>query len=193
MNLDADGKGALKSIVRGYLDKPASALFVRKSLEIIDESADNKESFADSAVRISKRIALFIDRDLAKEVHESLIEAIDKMASPQGTRRKYRRITYCKKVSVKQNGQQQELDSFNLSEGGMFIKAKDLFLVGTEMEITLPLDLGRRIALKGVVIYTRNPSGETTRLPAGVGIKFEGITDGEAEQLRNYIRKVPGE
>ncbi len=190
MNLDADSKGALKSIIRGYLDKAASSLFVKKSLAIVDESADSRESFTDAAVRISRRISLFIDRDLAQTVYESLMEAIEKIASPQGRRRKSRRVAFCKKVSMQYDGQRRELDSLNLSEGGIFIRAKDPLPAGAEMKLTLPLELGRSIPLTGVVIHRRDPSGETSRLPSGMGIEFKGISDDEAEMLRDYIRKV---
>ncbi len=94
MNGDVGVKQALKDIIRGHLDKAASALFTDKSLGIIDESADNKESFMAAAVRISKRISLFIDNDLAQKVYEDLMATIDKTVSLQGTRRRYRRIAF---------------------------------------------------------------------------------------------------
>ncbi len=191
MNPGADGKGALKDVVRGHLDKAASALFINKSLAIIDESADNKESFMDAAVRISKRIALFIDKDLAQTVYDSLMTAIEKVTSPQGTRRRYKRVSFYKKVGIQYDGRQYELDCTNLSEGGIFTKTDDPLPDGTELEITLPLEFGSRIHSAGVVIYRRVISGETSRLPSGMGIKFVGIRDEDAEMLRDYIRKVP--
>jgi len=191
MNLDADGRGALKNIVQGYLDKAASSFFVKRSLAIIDESADNKESFKDAAVRISKRIGLFIDKDLAQTVYENLMETIEKISSPQGTRRKYRRVIFEKKISIECEGQHRELDSLNLSEGGIFIKTVDPLPAGAEMTLMLPLELGRRVHVAGVVVYKRDVSGESPRLASGMGIKFTGIGDVEAELLKNYIRRVP--
>ncbi len=193
MNPDADGKGALTNVVREHLGKAASSLFVKKSLAIIDESADNKESFMDAALRVSKRIALFIDKDLAQTVYESLMTTIEKITSPQGTRRRYRRINFYKKVSIKYDGQIHELDSLNLSEAGMFVKTNDPFPDGAELEVTLPLELGSRIHLSGVVIYRRVLSGETSRLPSGIGIGFRDLKGEEAEMLRNYIQRVPVE
>lgn len=190
MNIDIDAKGALKNIIRGYLDKPASALFIKKSLESLDASPDNKESFIAAATQISKRIALFIDKNLAQTVYEGLMAAIEKLASPQGTKRRYRRVKFDKKVNITCAGKQYELDALNFSEGGIFIKAKDPFPAGSKIEITLPLELGRRIHLTGVVIHKRDPLGETSRLPSGMGIEFRNISEADAERLRSYVEKT---
>lgn len=190
MNQDADSKEDLKKIIRGHLDKAASSLFVNKSLAILDESPDNKESFMAAAVQISRRIALFIDKELAQTVYENLLAVIEKIALPQGTRRRSRRVTFCKKISIKYDGGQHELDSLNLSEGGIFIRTRDPFPAGSEMEITLPLELGVRFRLTGVVIYKRGPFGETSSLPSGMGVEFKGIRDKEIEMLRKYIQRA---
>ena len=190
MNMDIDAKGALKNMIRGYLDKPASAVFIRRSLEILDASPDNKESFIAAVTQISKRIALFVDKNLAQTVYEGLMAAIEKLASPQGTRRRYRRVNFDKEVSITCSGKQYKLVSANLSEGGIFIKAKDLLPTSSEIEITLPLGLGRRIHLTGVVIHKRAPHSETSRLPSGMGIKFKDISEADAVSLRNYVEKA---
>jgi Tfp pilus assembly protein PilZ len=190
VNGNAIAKDGLKNIVRKHLEKSASSLFIDKSLAIIDESADNKESFIDASVRISKRISLFIDKNLSQTVYNSLIDAIDKIASPQGTRRRYKRVAFWKKVSVKYDGKHQELDSENLSEGGIFIRSEDPLPAGSKMELTLPLELGRRISLTGVVVYNRNSFIDSSKFPPGMGIEFREIRDGDAEILRNHIRRA---
>jgi uncharacterized protein (TIGR02266 family) len=190
MNLDTNVKEGLKNIVRAHLDRSASSLFIGKSLAIIDESADNKESFIEAAVRISKRVALFIDKEIAQTVYDSLIDAIDRIAAPQGTRRRYRRVAFWKKVLVKYDGRHRELDSENLSEGGIFLRTEDPFPAGSKMELTLPLELGRRISLDGVVIYNRGPLGGSSKFPPGMGIQFNEIREKEAGMLRDHIRKA---
>lgn len=192
MNQDTDVKDDLKNIIRGYLDKAASSLFVDKSLAIIDESADNKESFMAVALRISKRTALFIDKDLAQTVYERLMAAIVKIASPQGTRRRYRRVAFRKKVRVRYGSEHYELDSENLSEGGMFIRTKEPFPVGSEIEITLPL-VASRIHLTGVVVHKKDPFDETSKLPPGMAIEFKEIGDKETEMLRSYTQTAPAQ
>ena len=183
-------KDNLKRIVQEQLGKSASALFLEKSLAIIDTSADNKESFMAAAVRISKRIALFIDRDLAQTVYESLMVAIEKITSPQGTRRRYARVTFCKKVLVRFDGVNYELDSESLSEGGMYIRTKEPFPVGSEMEITLPLEVGSRVCVTGCVVYKRDPFGDTSKLPLGMAIEFKKVVGQETEILRSFIQRA---
>jgi len=191
VNQDTDFKDDLKNIVGKHLGKSASPLFVDKSLAIIEESADNKESFMVAAVRISRRIALFIDRDLAQTVYESLMTALEKIEAPQGTRRRYRRVTFCRTVRVRYDGEHLELESENLSEGGMYIRTKDPLPAGSEIEITLPLEVGRRINLTGVVVYKKDPFGETSKLPPGMAIEFRKVRDEETEMLRSFIQGAP--
>jgi hypothetical protein len=189
MNGDGDAREDLKNVLRGYLNNAASPLFLDKSLAIIGESADNKESFIAAALKISKRTALFINKDLAQTVYESLVAAIEKIDLPPGTRRRYRRVAFGKKVRVRQNGKHHELVAENLSEGGMFIKIYDPFPAGSELEITLPLDVGSHIHLKGVV--KRAFLGETSKCPRGMGVEFKEIRSEDIEMLRHYILRVP--
>lgn len=193
MNPERDGKDALRNIVRQHLGNAASDLFVKKSLAIIDESADNKESYMDAAVRVCKRTILFIDQDLGRKVYDSLVDVIEKTASPRGTVRRFRRVNCNMKVSIEYDGRRYDLDLVNLSEGGAFIKTKEPFPVGADLKMTLSLELGRPTNLAGMVIYNRNPSGETSRLPVGIGIKFKHLGADEVGALRNFVGKMPAE
>ncbi len=190
MSGDAEVKQDLKVIIRGHLQKVASSLFIEKSFAIIDESADSKESFMAAAVWISRRISLFIDKDLAQTVYESLMTAIERINVPQGIKRRYRRVPFFKKVRVRHDGQYHELESENLSEGGMYIKTYDPFPAGSEIEISLPLEVGP-VHLKGVVLYERDHIGDTSKLPPGIAVEFRGIEAEEVEMLQRYIEKVP--
>lgn len=192
MNQGSDSKELLKDIVQGHLKNVASSLFIQKSLIIIDESADNKESYMDAAILVSKRIVMFIDKGLAQKVYDSLIDAVDKSNVPAGTRRRYRRVKcFLDRVRVEYDGKNYELDLLNLSEGGLFIRMQNPFPVGAETVITLTLELRHQVQLRGVVIYNRKPSGETSRLPNGMGIEFKGLSAEVSEKLRSHIRKVP--
>ena len=191
MSQDAEVKANLKRILRGHLDKVASPVFVDKSLAMIDDSANSKESFMAASVRISRRIALFIDKDMAQTVYDSLMTAIMKIASPQGARRRFKRVAFCKKVQVRYDAEVHELDSANLSEGGMYLITKAPFPTGSEIEITLPPEVGTRICLIGVVVYKNDPFGDTSKLPPGMAIEFKEIPDEETEMLRSYIESMP--
>jgi Tfp pilus assembly protein PilZ len=183
-------KDDLKNIIQKHIGEAVSSFFLEKSLSIINESADNKESFIAAADRISKRIALFIDKDLAQTVFESLKLEIEKKPLLQGTKRRYRRVTFCKKVDVRYDGANYELDSENLSEGGMYIRTKEPFPTGSEVEIILSLRVGSKIYLTGVVVYETSPLSDSSKLPHGMAIEFKEIGDKEKEMLRGYIERA---
>ena len=126
-------KDDLKNIVQKHIGEAVSSFFLEKALAIINESADNKESFIAAADRVSKRIALFIDKDLAITVFENLKAEIEKKPLMQGTRRRFPRVPFCKKVDVRYNGANYELDSDNLSEGGMYIRTQEPFPAGSQI------------------------------------------------------------
>lgn len=191
MNQEEAVKEALKNITLGYLEKDASSFFISRCFKIIDESADSKESYMGAAARISKSIDLFIDRDMAQKVYDSIVAVIEKIDVPQGTKRRYRRVTFCKKVRVSSNGKQHELDSENLSEGGMYLRTEAPFPADSIMEITLPLEEGSSINLTGTVVYKKDPSGGTSKLPAGMAIEFKKVSEKETDMLRSYISKIP--
>ena len=179
----------LKSIVQQHLGKSASSLFLDKCLAILNESADDKESYLAAAERISSRTALFIDTDLARQVFESLREEISKSASPPGTRRRHARVTLCKKVFVTRGGISHELYTETLSAGGMYIRKKEPFPTGSEIDIRIPLEEGRDIQLRGLVVYTRNNFSDTSQYPPGMAIEFKGVKDEEMTRVRSYVEQ----
>ncbi len=191
MNQDTAFRENLKNIIRMHLKNAASSIFIDKSLKTIDESADNKESFMAAAGWIGRRIATFVDKELAHSVYEALISAIEKSNVPQGTKRRYMRVPFCRKVRVKHDGKYHELDCDNISEGGMFISTNDPFPAGSTIEISLTLDGGSRIDLKGVVLYRKDNPGQPSRVPRGMAIEFKEAKEEEMGMLRTYIRKVP--
>lgn len=190
MHREANVKDVLKSIVRGNLDKAASLVFVKRTLTIIDESADTKESLMAAALRISRRIDMLVDKDLAQSVYDSLMAAIEKIALPQGSRRRYKRVIFRKKVLVKYDGEFREMDSENISEGGMFLSTENPFPAGSEIEIALPL-VGGRVQLIGLVLDKKEPFGEASRLQHGMAVEFKRVTDKEKNILLNHIQRTP--
>jgi Tfp pilus assembly protein PilZ len=180
----------LKNIIRTHLGGAASSLFLDKALSIIDESADNKESFISAAERISKRTALFIDTDLAARLWEELKERIEESASPQGRRRRYRRFPLYRKVHVMCNGRSRELYSEDISLGGIYIRTKESFPEGSEVALTLPLEEGTQVHLNGVIVYTVNMSQESAKNPAGMAIEFSTRNNAGIEKLRSYLEKM---
>jgi uncharacterized protein (TIGR02266 family) len=182
-----DIKSDLKNIINKNLAAAASSIFIGKSLAIIDESAENKESLLAAADRVSKRISLFIDTDMAVKVFEVLRLEIENRELTSGTRRKHVRVAMCNKVYVTCNGTASELYTVNVSAGGMYIKTKEPFPVGSKVVIALPLEKGSLIHLKGVVANIQSGIGKQ---PPGMGIAFEGVRDDELKRLRDFVKKT---
>jgi hypothetical protein len=72
----------------------------------------------------------------------------------------------------------------------MYIRTKEPFPAGSEVEITLSLEVGSQIYLKGVVVYKTVSLGDSLKLPSGMAIEFKEIGDKETEMLRGYIRRA---
>ena len=185
-----DIKADLKNIISEHLVKVASSFFIDKSLAIMDQSADNKESFLAAADRISKRIALFIDTDLAKKVFDLLSLEIENRELTPGTRRRHVRVTLCHRVYVTYNGTSHELYTGDISEGGVFIKTETPFPVGSKVEISLPMEAGSHIHLTGIVVSEKRPSGGISERPAGMGIEFHEVREVELTILRDFVKRL---
>lgn len=180
----------LKGILRIHLEKTSSSIFLEKSLAILDESAESKESLMAAADRIGKRIALFIDEELAKKILEHLSAEIGRSASPPGEKRRHVRVASSSKVVVTYNGSPHELYTENLSEGGMYILTNAPFPIGTKLEMGLQVDAGTRIHLKGVVIYIKRPFSDVFGHPSGMAIEFSEINHDDRRTLREFIKKT---
>ena len=185
-------KNDLKNILRELLRTAASDIFINKSLEIVEESAENNESLIAASNRISKRIGLFIDEQIAKQVFESLKVEIERhMEAPQ-KQRMSERVNVSAKVRVICNGASVELIMQTISLGGMYIRTDDPFPVGTMTEILLPMETGRPIHLRGVVIYIKHSLSNTSTYPPGMAVNFRDMTAGELKALKDYIESALG-
>lgn len=180
----------LKNIIREHLENTSSSIFLDKSLAILDESAESKESLMAAADRISNRIALFIDEELARRVLEHLKAEIGKSASPQGEKRRHVRVASSRKVLVTYNGSPHELYTENLSEGGMYIHTNAPFPIGTKLEMALDLDAGTQLHLKGVVIYIKRPFSDIFEHPSGMAIEFREMNNHDRRILEDFIKKL---
>ena len=182
---DMSIKNDLKKIIGERLANVASPIFIDRALVIMDQSADNKESYWATADKIRKRIALFINEDLATEVFDILKKEIEHGNMTLGTRRKHVRVTFVERVHVTSNGTSCELQAGNLSEGGIFIETKEPFPVGSEVKISLPLGAGTNIQLNGIVVKSNLEHGKH---PSGMGIMFKKVMENELRKLRELVK-----
>ena len=100
------------------------------------------------------------------------------------------RVRLSNKVYLIYNGKLHELHTRNLSEGGVYIKTKEPFPVGAEVEIRLLLETVGHIRTKGVVVHIQRPLDETPEHPSGIGIAFKEIKNGPQWPFRHFIEKV---
>jgi Tfp pilus assembly protein PilZ len=184
-------KETLKKMIIKNLGDCASTFFIDKSLAIMDESADTKESFLAASDRISKRVALFIDPDLAVKLYDVLKVEIENVSAPSGTRRRHVRVAFRSKVFAAYNGFHYEFHSENLSEGGIFIRSDDPFPVGSEIVINLPLRPGADISIPGTVKSCKYRD-DSLKHPPGMGIEFHKLSDEKLNILKSLVRKAAG-
>ena len=180
-------KSDLKKIVAESLVNIASSIFIDKSLAIIDESAESRESLMAAADRVNKRIALFIDTDLSGRVFDNLIQEIEKRELISGRRRQHIRVAVCKKVQVTCSGIVSELETENISAGGMYIKSASPLPVGSRVALSLSLNEDSRMHLKGDVVNAKSDIGKHS---AGMGIELKEVRDDDRNRLREFVRRA---
>jgi CheY-like chemotaxis protein len=121
------------------------------------------------------------------ELHNTLNDCI---YYQDGKKRKFLRTTFEKKVAVTHNGVTEKYHAICLSEGGIYIRKRDPFNVGTEIEIALPLKDEKILNLKGTVIYIKGISGDIFKIAPGMAIEFKNVTDDESAMLKTYITEL---
>jgi CheY-like chemotaxis protein/Tfp pilus assembly protein PilZ len=107
-----------------------------------------------------------------------------------GKKRKFLRTTFEKNVSVTFNGITNEHRAVSLSEGGIFIRRREPFQVGTEVQLDVPLRDETVLHLKGIVIYVKGISGDIFKIPPGIAIAFKDLTSDDSAQLHSCIKEL---
>ncbi len=75
-----DIKETLKNSLQSQLGEIASPLFLKRALDVIEQSRHDGESLLEASVKVSRMTALFIDTDLAERILSSLKIKIEKAA-----------------------------------------------------------------------------------------------------------------
>ncbi len=68
----------LTRFVQERLGDIASPIFMKRVLTVIEESPEDKGSLASAVDKVSKMVELFIDKKLARELSESLMDKVHK-------------------------------------------------------------------------------------------------------------------
>ena len=121
------------------------------------------------------------------KIHEALEQCL---FSQQGKKRKHVRAPLQEKVRLMYHGTPHELYAESLSEGGIYIRKRDPFPVGSEVELTLPIKGDGSLRLKGVVVYVKGLFGDVFKIPPGMAVEFRGVNDHEEKTLRRYVEHL---
>ncbi len=103
-----------------------------------------------------------------------------------GWRRKHIRVQHVSKVTLIKSEERFELFTETLSEGGMYVRKKNPFPVGTEVKALLEMD-GEVLDLDGIVIYSKGIYGDFFKIPPGMAIEFTGMSKRKSATLTGYI------
>ena len=121
------------------------------------------------------------------ELHDALNHCI---TYTDGKKRKFLRSSLEDKVVMTHRGLQENLHIVCLSEGGMYVRKRDPYPVGDEVDITFTFRDGKTINLKGTVIYLKGLSETTFNIVPGMAVKFHDVTSNDSKMLRAYIEEL---
>jgi CheY-like chemotaxis protein len=104
-----------------------------------------------------------------------------------GKKRRLLRTSFEKKVSVTCNGVTSEHYAVSLSEGGIYIRNKNPFRVGTKLEVSVPLRDHETLNMKGNVIYVKGMEGNLFKIAPGMAVAFKDVSNHDSEALNSFI------
>lgn len=112
----------------------------------------------------------------------------DCLVYSKGHKREHLRTTCNERVILQHNGITKHVTAITLSEGGMYVKEKNLLPVSTKLKIIMSLSGKEKIALAGSIIYTKGiyREGLIKTIP-GMAIRFNKTPKKHAPALRAKI------
>lgn len=155
----ADDAGFLKRIKENNTTSGVPLIII--SAEPYEVTKKEYEAFGCSAYLL-KPVGI-------KELHDVLQDFV---YAPHGYIRKNIRASYYGLTSVSYKGKVHELSSETLSEGGIYLATGDPLPVGSEVTVTIPMDMMNKISVQGKVIYVNTISSEEIEFPSGMAIEF---------------------
>jgi two-component system chemotaxis response regulator CheY len=104
---------------------------------------------------------------------------------PGGKKRRHLRTDYHKDVSVTCNGLSRKFYTVSLSERGVYLRTKDPFPAGTELDISLPVGPGGLLRVRGDVIYHKDVFSAS--IDPGMAVEFKNLSANDEEILTACI------
>lgn len=121
---------------------------------------------------------------------EELYDTLENVFSPRKIKRKHLRVSVNKRIDVVYRGKEYTLYTANLSEGGAYIRKTNPFPIGSEMEITMHLENGGPMTVKGVVVHVKGLLIDVFNSTPGMGVQFKEITDNQMMTLKRYKERL---
>jgi CheY-like chemotaxis protein len=120
-----------------------------------------------------------------KELHQQ----VESCVHTAGARRGYLRAAYGRNVTVEALGQTGEYHAVTLSEGGIYLRMAEPLPNGTPAVVTLRLDDGKPLTLRGTVLYEKAVYGAEMQIDPGVAVVFSTLTPHESYHLTTLVRR----
>ncbi len=73
----------------------------------------------------------------------------------------------------------------NISDGGVFVATHSLFKIGSRVDLTIAMRYQEPIKATGTIRWLR-PYSETNETPPGMGIRFDSLSEEDAERIREF-------
>jgi len=121
---------------------------------------------------------------------EQFHRALENCQIYPSSQRKFMRAPYNRKVSLTWNYQTVECQATTLSEGGVYIRKKVPFPQGCLLDVSIPIDDDRTLALEGEVIYSKQLAEDRFTMPPGMAIRFFMVNEEDARTLNQYITRL---
>lgn len=71
-------KDELKTYLRQKLVDIASAMFLTRVVDVIENAQISREALLDAADKVGKMVSLFLDKKLGKEISDELVARVEK-------------------------------------------------------------------------------------------------------------------
>jgi uncharacterized protein (TIGR02266 family) len=137
---------------------------------------------------LSLGAAGYLKKPIQIELLHDLLQ--DCIFSPMGWKRKHLRVALNAKVTVKSSGTEKEFHAESISAGGIYLRTNKPFPAGTDLELTVPTNEERKLALKGTVAYVKGLHGDVFKVPPGMAVEFRELTEEMVSELNSYAKSL---
>jgi CheY-like chemotaxis protein len=174
------GMDGIKVLTQLKRDQQAAGIPVIMMSVLVEEESVEKCRGLGAAGYLKKPIQIELLHDLLQ----------DCIFSPMGWKRKHVRAALNAKVTVRSGGADRELHAESISAGGIYLRTNKPFPAGTDLELTVPVNEGRKFVVKGTVAYVKGLYGDVFKVPPGMAVEFRELTEEMASELNSYAKRL---